>query len=209
MATTHSPTEPSLSTRWSFDRFAGAAAIGTALAGLGYAFAFVLLAAPLLAGLFLVLGGLLTTPVLVAVHDRVRGVDRAWAAWAVLLILAGALGSAVHGGYDLAVAVHPPSGGLADLPNPVDPRGLLTFAVSGIGLLALGALITRDRRFPRGLGHLAGLAGLLLLALYVGRLVVLDPTSPVILLPAVLVGFVVNPVLYAWLGGTLLRSRPR
>jgi len=35
---------------------------------------------------------------------------------------AGALGSAVRGGYDFANAVHPPAAVNPDLPNPVDPR---------------------------------------------------------------------------------------
>jgi hypothetical protein len=43
--------------------------------------------------------------------------------------------------------------------------------------------------------------------LYLGRLIVLDPTSPVILVPALLNGFLVNPALYIWLGLALLRGR--
>jgi hypothetical protein len=47
----------------------------------------------------------------------------------------------------------------------------------------------------------------LLVALYLGRLIILDPTSPVILVPALLNGFLVNPALYIWLGLALLRGR--
>ncbi|MDP9243568.1 MAG: hypothetical protein M3O77_00615 [Chloroflexota bacterium] len=54
--------------------------------------------------------------------------------WALALGLAGALGAALHGGYDLANAINPPaSDPIANLPSPIDPRGLLTFGVSGLG----------------------------------------------------------------------------
>lgn len=43
--------------------------------------------------------------------------------------------------------------------------------------------------------------------LYLGRLIVLDPTNPVILVPALLNGFLVNPIFYLWLGLALLRGR--
>jgi hypothetical protein len=93
-----------------------------------------------------------------------------------------------------------------DLPNPVDPRGLLTFGVAGAALFVVAWLISRSRQFPKGLGYLAYLSAVLLLALYLGRLIFLDPTSPVILVPALLNGFLVSPVFYVWLGLALLRS---
>lgn len=43
--------------------------------------------------------------------------------------------------------------------------------------------------------------------LYLGRLIVLTPTSLLILVPALLTGFVVNPAWYIWLGLVLLRGR--
>jgi hypothetical protein len=64
----------------------------------------------------------------------------------VLLGFTGALGSAVHGGYDLANALSTPTNTLTEtiarLPNPVDPRGLLTFGVAGLGLFVLSWLMT-------------------------------------------------------------------
>ena len=39
------------------------------------------------------------------------------------------------------------------------------------------------------------------------RLIVLDPTSPVILASALLNGFLANPIFYLWLGLTLMRGR--
>ena len=191
----------------SFERFAGACAILAGASGFLYAVAFVVLQNVLLSGLLLMLGGLLTSVALLAVYERLRETDASFALLALVLSIAGSLGSAVHGGYGLANAVNPPAS-LPDLPNPVDPRGLLTFGVAGIALFVVGWLIGRGRRlFPRGLGYLAYVSAVLLLALYLGRLIVLDPTNPLILVPALLNGFLINPIFYLWLGLALLRGR--
>jgi hypothetical protein len=58
---------------------------------------------------------------------------------------------------------------------------------------------------PRALAAVGLLAALLSLVLYVGRLVILDPARPMIAFPALLAGFVVNPLWYAWLGVELRR----
>jgi hypothetical protein len=190
----------------SFERFAGVCAVLAGFSGFLYAVAFVVLQDDLLSGLFLMLGGLLTTAALVAVYERLRETDPSFALLALLLGIAGALGSAVHGGYDLANVINPPAS-IPEIPNPVDPRGLLTFGVAGAALFLVSWLIGRGGRFPRGLGYLGYLSAILLLALYLGRLIVFDPTNPVILVPALLNGFLVNPIFYLWLGLTLLRGR--
>jgi hypothetical protein len=191
----------------SFERFAGVCAILSGATGLLYAVAFVILQNVLLSGLFLMLGGLLSTAALAAVYERLRETDATFALWALLLGVAGALGSALHGGYDLANSIHPPVSLPADLPNPVDPRGLLTFGIAGLALFVVAWLIVRGGQFPKGLGYLAYLSSVLLLTLYLGRLIVLDPSSPVVLVPALLNGFLANPALYIWLGLVLLRER--
>jgi hypothetical protein len=53
------------------------------------------------------------------------------------------------------------------------------------------------------------LDGVLLVLLYLARLIVLDPTSPLVLAPAVLTGFLVNPALYLWFGICLIRLTTR
>lgn len=183
----------------SFQRAASACAMATAAAGVGYAIAFVLLDSTLGSGAFLLLGGLLAVPVLVAAYERVRATDQGVALCALLLGVAGALGATVHGGYDLANALHPPVGG-GDLPNAVDPRGLLTFGVAGLSVALLAWLIRRGRALPAGLGALGWVLAALLLVLYFARLVILEATSPVVALPALLAGFLVNPAWYVWLG---------
>jgi hypothetical protein len=200
----------------SFPRFAGPSAILAGIIGFLYSLAFIVItpAAPVLGGLlsalFLLLGGLLSTAALVAVYSRLRKIEAAFALWALLLALAGALGSAVHGGYDLANSINPPVSappGLADLPSQIDPRGLLTFGVTGIGLFVIAWLMGRDGGFPRGLSYLGYLLAILLVILYLGRLIVLQASSPVIIVPALLAGFLVNPLWYIWLGIALWREQ--
>jgi len=208
--TTSEVSQPPVQSR-AFERFAGVCAILVSLGGILYAIAFVVLKNQLLYSLFLLLGGLLSTAVLTAVYNRLRKTDVAFSLWAFLLTGVGALGSAIHGGYDLSNVLHPETVPAAIASTPVasaiDPRGLLTFALTGIGLFVIAWLIGRGRQFPRGLGYLGYLAAVLLIVLYLGRLILLNPANPVILGAAVLSGFIVNPLWYVWLGVTLLRGR--
>jgi hypothetical protein len=197
------------------ERFAGVAALLAGIAGLLYSVSFVFIArsAPELGGmlsaLFLLLSGLLTSAALVGVYGRVRQAEPGLALWAVVLALAGALGAAIHGGYDLSNTLNPPEAnlaGLANLPNQVDPRGLLTFGVAGLAMLVLAWLMGQSGQFPRGLSRLGYVLGALLVVIYLARLIVLDATNPVLLIPALLAGFIVSPVWYVWLGRVLRRS---
>ena len=65
-------------------------------------------------------------------------------------------------------------------------------------------LIRRGRLLPGGLGTLGWVLAVLLVALWLGRLIVLDATSPVIVVPALLAGFLAGPAWYLWLGRALL-----
>jgi len=114
-----------------------------------------------------------------------------------------------HGAHhiDLANALHPPASLNTDLPNPIDPRGLLTFGIAGLGLFILSWLMTQDMRLPKGLAYLGILSAILMIILYLGRLIVLQATSLVIVIPALLEGFIVNPLWYIWLGFMFLRSK--
>jgi hypothetical protein len=188
-------------------RAAGLAALAAALVGLLYSLSFVVVsrlspaAGALLSSFFLLLGGLFTIVALAGVYDRRRDALPALALLVVVLGSAGGLGAAVHGGYDLANAIHPPGSLPSDVPNAVDPRGLLTFGVAGLALLLAGRLV------GSGLGRFAYLGGALLILVYLARLIVLTPSNPIVLLPAALAGFVVNPAFYIWLGLWLLRPR--
>ena len=190
-------------------RSASLFAILAALAGLLYSLSFVVLRNELLSAIFLLLGGLFSSVALVAVYTRVGSDDGVAASWATVLAVIAAIGSAIHAAYDLSNGLHPVEStlALADLPSAIDPRGFLTFGVAGIALFVLAALIIRTGGLPRGLGYLGLVSAVLLVVIYLGRLIILDATSPIILLPAALEGFIVNPVWYLWLGIALLRIR--
>lgn len=143
-----------------------------------------------------------------ALYRRLREVDAGFALVGFMFGFAGALGSTIHGAYDLANVLHPPATLAADLPSAVDPRGVLTFGLSGLALLVIARLMSRGGGFPASLALLGYASGVLLVLIYLGRLVVLDPASPLVLGPAALEGFVVNPVWYIWLGMTFWR-RPQ
>jgi len=193
----------------SFEKFAGWMAILAGISGFLYSVAFIVLQSNFLSALFLLLGGLFSTVALTALYQRLRETESGFALLGLLLTLSAALGSAIHGGYDLSNALHPPASLSSDLPNPIDPRGLLTFGIAGLGLFLLSQLMTQNMSFPKGLAYLGTLSAILMIVLYLGRLIILQATSLVIVIPALLEGFIVNPIWYVWLGLTLFRDISR
>jgi hypothetical protein len=193
----------------SFERFAGLCAILAAVAGLLYAISFVILKDPLFFSIFLMLGGLLSLGALVGLFNRLGEVSAEFSVLGLILGAAGALGAALHGAYDLANVLHAPPAGaavLADLPSQLDPRGFLTFGAAGLSLIVAASMMGRGARFPRYLGPLTYLLAVLLMIVYLGRLIVVDPSSPLVLIPAALTGFIVNPLWYLLLGLALRRD---
>jgi len=197
-----------------FPSWASVFSYANGLVGLVYSFAFLVLVvggrAPdlgqFLSAITLLLGGVLASAVLLGLYQRVREADAGFALWAVALGGIGSLGAAIHGGYDLAVYLHPPTSLPTDLPSAIDPRGLLTFGLTGLGLLTFAWLMGRSPGFAKGLVWLAYLSGVLSVGLYLGRLILLQPTHPVIALIAVAEGFIVNPAFYIWLGSALRKN---
>jgi hypothetical protein len=195
----------------SFEGLAGLCAILAGLGGLLYSLSFLVLKdATLLIALFLMLGGILTTAVMTGLYQRLREVDAAFALWGFVLGVTGALGAAIHGAYDLANAINPPKADVLaanNLPSQLDPRGLMTFGVAGLGVFVLAWLMGRSRAFPMGLSYVGMLLGVLSVVIYLVRLIILDPSaSPLIPIALGLTGFLVNPAWYIWLGLTLLRA---
>jgi hypothetical protein len=195
-----------------FERFAAVCAFVVGAAGLVYAVAFVTLlrgagrVAVGASGILLLVGGLLSTAVLVAVYERVRAWSGPFALWGLVLGSVAAIGSAAHGAFDLANAIDQPRRNVG-IPNPVDPRGFLTFGMTAVAVLVLAWLILRSGVFPRGLAYVGFALSPLLLVTYLGRLILLDPKRPVLLVAALLTGFVLNPLWYLWLGIELRRGR--
>ena len=70
----------------------------------------------------------------------------------------------------------------------------------------IGRAVLRGGQFPRALGYLGYVTAVLLIVIYLARLIVLDASSPLVLVPAVLAGFIASPVWYVWLGLTLWRN---
>jgi hypothetical protein len=196
-----------------FERFGGWCALLAGVGGLLYAVAFVIISRsnPALGGflsaLLLTLNGMLTTSVMATLYERLRAANATAALWALLLGSAGALGATIHGGYDLANAINPPASLSGDLPSQIDPRGLLTFGVTGVALWVIGGLMRRDAQAPRGLVYLGYLLAALLVVIYLARLIILSPANPVLLIPVLVAGFLVNPAWYIWLGIVLLRGQ--
>jgi len=203
----------------SFDKFAGVCAILTGIAILLYAVSFVIIdrsnpeLGAKLSAFFLLLNGLLATVPIVALYYRFQEIDAPFAMWSLLLGIAGALGAAVHGGYDLANAINPPAGvalevtnAMLILPNQIDPRGLLTFGVSGIALFVVAGLMGRSKEFPNALRIVGYVLAVLLCWIYLGRLIILDPTNLLLVAPVLLAGFIVNPLWYIWLGIVMQRQ---
>jgi hypothetical protein len=200
-----------------YDALAGWAAILAGIGGFVYSVAFiigvVLGKAPDLgrsvSSASLAIGGLLTAVVAIALFQRAREASPPAALLGVAFALFGSMGATIHGAYDLANVLHPP---VADvfaanaLPNPVDPRGVLTFAAAGIGLLLLVWLVRRAGALQNWIGSLGLVVGVLLILIYLGRLIILSPTNPLVAGLASLTGFILSPVFYIGLG-LWLRSR--
>lgn len=200
-----------------FERVAAFCAMINAMTVFLYALAFTAVSASapeagaFLQALFLMLGGLLTAVVQIALYNRLRRVDDPWALLAFLFGVAGAVGAIMHAGYDLANAVHPSAAGaqaLAGLPSQVDPRGLLTFGIGGASLLIVAWLMGQDPVFPRGLGTLGFVLAILLVVLYLGRLIIVTPIHPVMAMVSLLTGFLIGPAWYGWLGIVLRGASP-
>lgn len=195
-----------------FDRFAGVCGLLAGCVSFLYAIAFIVLGNVLLSGLTLMLSGLLTSVILVALYSHLQETEIDFARLAIALVGIGALGSLVHGGYDLANTINPPDtipSNIANLPSAVDPRGLLTFGMAGLGILTTAWLMQRSKAFPAGLAIVGYLLAVLLVVLYLGRLIILNATSPLIVVPAIVSGFVVNPLWNIWIGLVLLRQGGR
>jgi hypothetical protein len=152
----------------------------------------------------LLLGGLATCAVLVAIYDLVREVDPMFALWGLVIGVAGAIGSVLHGGLDLAETIR-------DIDprdtSPVDPRGLATFGLTSVGIVVLSWLMTRDARFPNGLARLGIIAAGGLILVFVGRISLYNPKRPVLLALLVIAGFVLTPAWYIWVGLRLRCTR--
>jgi hypothetical protein len=197
-----------------FEKLAGSISVAVGIGGLAYSISFVTFlkngseTAAKLAAFFLLVGGVAVTGVFVALYQRLRETDPAVALWALLLGTAGGLGSSIHGAYDLANFIKVPTVDNDGLPNAIDPRGLATFALAGLSIALVSWLILRGGRLPKRLGQLGFVGAALLVWVYLGRLIILNPKNPGVLIFAVISGFIVNPAWFVWLGVEFRRGEP-
>ena len=188
-----------------FARFSSLCAYLAAVAGLAYSITFVAMTdddtrfGEGLEGAFLLAGGVLAVAVFAALYGLVRGREPGFALLALLLGVGGGFGAAIHGAYQLALAVDDLAAE-GDLPNPVDPRGFLTFGVMAAAVAIVSSLLIGRLR-------LVGFVFAVLLAiLWIGRLVGGDADDIALLLPAALAGLVANPLWYVLVGRELGRT---
>jgi len=194
-----------------FRPISGLVAWAAALGGVLYGLTFVVLDNVAASAALLLIGGLLTTLILVALGGSVASRGEQAARWAVGIGVIGAVGSLLHGGYDLANQIHPPliPGAVSpsDLPSQVDPRGLATFGLVGLAFAALGALMRTVDAYPPRLAGLAVALGAIMIIIYLGRLIILDPDNPVVRL-ALAAGLIANTAFLGWLGTVWRRGHP-
>jgi hypothetical protein len=139
--------------------------------------------------------GILVVVVFVALHARMKAAEPELALLALIAGLTGGLGSMIHGAYDIAVLAKPVSE-KSNLPSQVDPRGFLTFAITGVAILLFSWLAIRTATLPRRVAQIGVVGGLLLVVVYFGRLIALDPNNNVIRIAAVVSGLLVVPAFY-------------
>lgn len=196
---------------WTFERFAGLSSFLVVVGAALYSVFFIWVVegggsnVKAIWYFLLMLGGLGTVPVLVALYYRLRPVDPGFALTALLLGLGAALGAVLHGSYSLGAEVTPPDPyalGQEDV-----ARGALRYLVFGLFFLLTSWLIQRGGVLPRGLAYLGYLGGAILVFIYIGRLFdFIKPDDYVSLIPPIVYGFAVHPLWYLWLGLELWRG---
>ncbi|MEX0665370.1 MAG: hypothetical protein WD598_11475 [Acidimicrobiia bacterium] len=193
-----------------FQRFAGSTAVLAAAVSVIYTITFALYVredyhwAHWASAIAFMASGLIVVPVFVALHARVREHEPQFAMLALVAGLVGAFGASIHGAFDVAVLAKPVEGKAASFPSQIDPRGFLTFAITGAALGLFGWLSRRNSNLPRALAPVGGVATLLLLVVYFGRMIAVDPNRNFIRFSAVVVGLVIVPAFYALVARSLL-----
>jgi hypothetical protein len=194
-----------------FDRFAAAMAYLSALIALGYSVSFGYYVkrgdawAKYTSSGLLMAGGLIGLPVLIALFQRVRHVDEGFALVGFLIAVAAAFGSVLHGAHDVAIFAHPEQAtGSPDYPSFTDPRGFATFALFGLGLVVLSAMLRRS--FSRSASTVGVTTGLLTIVVYIGRVTVLDPKRWWVAIAAFASGVIGVPLWNVIVGRELSRA---
>ena len=172
-----------------------------------YALAFVVARNPFWSAVFLLLTGLFAVKVMAILYRQLRDREETLALIALLFGVAGTLGTLIHGGFDLATVLTPPANVATDVASQVDPRGLLTFGLTGISVAMFSWLMGEHKGFPVGLQRWGYLSAVLLVIIYLARLIIVSPAHPLLLYPVLVEGFIVGPVWYLWIGRLLQQKK--
>ena len=154
-------------------------------------------------------GALLAVPVFLALYVRLRDREPQFAVLGLMSGVIASFATAMHGAFDYAGLSKPFKPDLAAVPSSVDPRGFMTFAITGLALMTFGAIALRAGGLPALVARLALVAGLLLVVVYFGRLIVLNPKSNIIKTTALASGLIVSPAFFAVFGRELLTGGAR
>ena len=185
-----------------FARLATGAGVVAAAAGIVYTVTFALVVqkgchwAMWASSATLLVGGLAVLLVFVGALRRFAGDEPDVALTAFALGAAGAFGSVLHAMYDIGGLAKPYHGTVPDVPFPADPRGLATFAFTGVALGLFGWLGWRSGVLPKAALWLAVATTACLLIVFLGRLIILNPKSSAVKPFAILGGILLAPATY-------------
>lgn len=185
-----------------FQQLSSFEAMLAGISALSYAYFFVIAKDVTMYSLSLLLLGIFSVKVMIALFARLKKVDEDFARVAMVFGIVGSAGMTIHAGFDLANAINPPTVLNSDLPSQVDPRGLLAFGATSLAILKFSYLMAKDNFFPKGLQMVGFVSGALLIVIYIARLTVLSPANPILLYPVLLNGFILSPLWYLWIGLT-------
>jgi hypothetical protein len=148
---------------------------------------------------------------IIATHFRVRALGEAWAFFATLVGAIAAAGTVLSSLYQFAnlqyLAARPALGQQAaatfDAPSPVNPLGVMGFALTAIWFLVIGLFFLRGVNQPRLLGILALVAFADLAAGFAASIV---GSQTIMIGAALIAGAVGGPIFWLWQGLRLWRD---
>jgi hypothetical protein len=171
--------------------------------------------------LLLALSGLFGLFAVITIFQRVSTGNEGWARVALWFGMFGALLGGLHGWSDLvrnpilAAAFGqtdsaPAANLLANLPSSVDPRGIGTFAFTGVFFLVLAGLLRSVNGIPGRLASATMLGGVLLEIIFIGTVLYsggdgIAVARYLFLVAGPIQSVIVGPIVYIWLG-MLLRQ---
>jgi hypothetical protein len=82
----------------------------------------------------------------------------------------------------------------------------MTFGISALAIALFSWLMASSDAFPGGLSRLGYALAALLMVLYLGRLIILDASDPVVVAAALITGLAASPAWFVWTGMSLRRT---